>query len=483
MDMVQQDLLKAVRDAVDWETILDRKRAVLCGLSGGPDSVALCDILHRLSGELDFTLYAAHLNHGLRDPDSDHDEDFVREFCAAREIRLEAERANVEGYLSTTDQSVEMVARAARYEFFGRTAARTAVNILALGHTANDRVENLIMRLFRGSGGRGLGSLRTVKSQGGLTLVRPLLGVFRTRILAYLESRQIEYRIDSTNLDKTTDRGRVRNFLLPGLIDLAEDSGWENTLESLDRSASLLAEDEAFIDGLVSEHRGFVSIDEAGGLHLPISELAGLPASILGRLILSSIETIDAEARPERRHIRCIIDMLKGTRTGACDIPGGLRAEPFSDHVIVRKPPDINAPEPVEVTLDELPRTIRYGPADIEITLIRTREKRTHTSVEPSQDGIWIALPDGCESIVIRSVCPGDRIAPLGMQGHTKKISNIYIDNRIPREYRILEPIIEAMPAGGILALPGLKIVSEKAKVNKESDTVIQIVVRRPLAA
>jgi len=483
MDKVHENLLEVVRDAVDWEDILRRKRAILCGLSGGPDSVALCDILHRLSEKMDLTLHAAHLNHGLRGTDADRDEEFVREFCAARDIELDVERANVRGYITSGDRSVEMAARSARYEFFGRAAARTGIDILALGHTADDRIENLLMRLFRGSGGRGLGSLRTVRFQGGMTIVRPLLGVFRSVIIDYLESMELEYRVDRTNLDETTDRGRIRNFLLPELLRLAEESGWEGTREALARSAALLAEDEAFLDSLVHEHRGAVQVDEEGGLHLHVSELASLPSPILARLILSSIETVDSEARPERQHIRCIINMIKGERTGACDIPGGLRAELVGDQVLVRKPPDGSEPEPVEIALDQLPETVRFGPAEIEISILKNGAKRTHTSVEPSQGGIWIAPPEGCKSIVIRAVRPGDRMAPLGMQAHTKKISDIFIDNRIPRESRITEPIIESRPGGEILGLPGLGIISDFAKITEETKTVIKIVLRRPLAA
>jgi len=480
MESVQNDLLEAFRISVDWARLPGPDRRILCAFSGGPDSTALCDLLHRLSGEMRFDLHAAHFNHGIRGRDADEDEEFVRDFCAERDIPVLIEKANAPLNAGEEGISIEMAARAARYAFLGRAAAGTGCGIIALGHNANDRVENLLMRLFRGSGGRGLGSLKLVRSQAGLVFVRPLLGFFRSEILDYLDSRGLAYRLDPTNLDTSSDRGRVRNVLLPGVLEIADELGWHRTLESLARSTDLLAEDEALLQQMADGNSGSVAMDDAGGLHLAIAPLSGLPSPILARIVLSALERLDPAARPERVHVDAIVAMLKGQRRGACTMPEGWDAQIVGDAVMIRKEvPEPGPPEAVEIPIADLPRSCEFGPYTLHIRPTKFDIDRTQTSVGPSHEQVVLALPEGCRSIVIRSPLPGDRMAPSGMEGHTKKLSDIFIDRKLPRRLRTFEPVLLSEPDGDILALPRLKMVAETAKVTRESVSAILVTLQQ----
>jgi len=482
MNEVQKDLLQVVIHALDWDSVLGLDRIVLCALSGGPDSMALCDILDRAGEPLAIRLFAAHLNHGIRGRESDADEEFVRGFCLERGIPLEIGKADIPSKAAESGLSVEMAARSARYEFLAEVAARIGTQCVALGHTADDRVETLLMRLLRGAGGRGLGSLQPVRRYTGLTLLRPLLGVFRRQVIAYLARRDLEWRTDSTNLETTTDRGRIRNLLLPRLVALAEESGWSGTLESLARSAELLSEDETHFQSLADEFLAGVVFEERRQLRLPVDRFRHLPSPILARLVLTALQMFDADLRPEREHIDAIISMLAGVRDAPCDIPGGLRAEPTGDAVIIGPPVEIKPPEPIEISLDQLPCTWRFGPYTIRIAPVEGEEKRTQTPVGPSQLGATVTLPDGCEAIVIRTMQPGDRMAPMGMRGHTKKVSDIFTDRKVPRHERPVEPVVEARPCGTVLALPRLSLISEGAKVTSESGSAVRVIVSARLA-
>ena len=470
MAPVQTDLLSAVRGAVDWDRLVGPQGVVLCALSGGPDSVALCDLLDWLKNEIAFLLRAAHFNHKIRGAEAEADEDFVREFCRERDIDLVVGHEDVPGLAATSNLSLEMAAREARHDFLIGTAARLGCKAVALGHTSDDRVETLLLRLFRGSGGRGLGSLQPVREREGLLLLRPLLDVSRTEILAYLKLRGLSYRIDSSNLSDITDRARIRNILLPRLVALAEECGWEKVCRSLARSAALLAEDENWLGEQAERYLGAVEIDKKTGIRFPFDTLGTLPSPVLARVILAAIERMDPSIRPEREHVRNIEDLIRGAREGACDLPGGLRAESAGDAVLVHMPlrPTASAPSPAEIRLDKLPLSCEFGPYRIEFIAIDPGKERTQTSVGPSHVRMTIALRDDCKKLLLRAPLQGDRMAPLGMGGHTKKLSDIFADRKVARELRGSQPVLVDSSDGTILALPTLGLVAESGRIDDE---------------
>jgi len=475
-ERTEKDLMEFFKNSIDWNRLLPTGDRVLCALSGGADSVSLCDLLNRLSLNLKFNLSAVHLNHSIRGDEADEDEKFVVNFCLRNSIPLETEKIDVPAIAGQRGISLEMAARTERYGFIRRVASRIGCRTIALGHNANDRVENLLMRLLRGSGGRGLGSLRTVREHDGLIFIRPMLGFYRHDIIDYLAFRGIEYRQDSTNLDRETDRNRIRNILLPGFIKLAEDNGWHSVMESLNRSARLLAEDESMLQGMVDKQIERIHIDETG-LQVKAEDITNLPVPIAGRLLLSAIEKLDQSARPEREHLSAILDICSGDRTGPIDIAGGWRAERDGAHVVIRMATEPSEPPPtVRVELDMLPETVVFGKFKLEFSPVRSCKDRTQSGVYQSEDVVNISLNADCRNLLIRSVEPGDRIAPMGMEEHTKKLSDVFIDGKVPKSARLMHPIlVDPSRNNEIIALPGLKMVSEIAKVNKDSDRVIEI--------
>jgi len=315
MPSVQDSLFGRFLLNFDWEILVPRGSKVLCGFSGGADSTALLDLLQRVSSDLGFLVHAAHLNHGLRGSDSDDDDLFVRDFCAQHAIPLEVARASdLEMQASDKGVSIEMAARSARYDFLLQTARKLDCVAIALGHNADDLAENLLLRLLRGSGGRGLGSLKEVREVDGVLLLRPLLKFHRSEILRYLESRNLKFRTDRTNLGTDSERGKIRNVILPELEKLAQGMGWSRVREALARSGSLLAEDDNFLEGLAKAFRG-IEIENGRVVEFSNS-YAWLPAPVLGRIVLEAINRFDKDLRPEREHIDAIIDLITGKRTG-----------------------------------------------------------------------------------------------------------------------------------------------------------------------
>ena len=189
--------------------------ALLVAFSGGPDSLCLLSVLHRLRSRYALRLSAAYLDHGIRSGcETEEEFVFVRKTCSAMDVDLTWERLPrglVQSRSGAGGGSLEEVAREMRYKFLQRTAADTACEYIALGHTADDQVETVIMRFFQGAGLGGLPGIPRIRGK----LIRPLIDCSRGQILDYLSSRGLEYLTDSTNRDGRYLRNALRWEMVP----------------------------------------------------------------------------------------------------------------------------------------------------------------------------------------------------------------------------------------------------------------------------
>ena len=217
---------------------------VLVGVSAGGDSMALLHILAALAGEQQFTLVAAYIDHGLRPLETPAEWEAVQ--AAGRQLVCEAVRVcvDVQGRVSEQGESLEQAARHLRYQALRELAQTRQADVIAIAHTADDQVEEILLRLFRGSGGRGVSGMRTRTGD----LIRPLLGISKAYLLAYLHDKNIPFCHDSSNDDRHFLRNRVRLDLLP-YLENEFDVGIRGALL---KTAANLAEDEDFLDTMVA---------------------------------------------------------------------------------------------------------------------------------------------------------------------------------------------------------------------------------------
>ena len=224
------------------------KDRYLIGLSGGRDSVALLDCLVQRGYE---NLIVCHLNHQLQGRAGNVTAKFVAGLAKERKLPSEIGSSNVRALAKKGGKSIELAARDARYEFFAKIARRRKCNTIFLAHHADDLVETLLINLFRGTGLAGLAGMREVSERSingvTLTIVRPLLGIWRRDIDDYVKGQKLEYRDDATNRDLEPLRNRLRLRALPYL----ERTLGRNIRQSLWRTAQIAAEEEALLDGLL----------------------------------------------------------------------------------------------------------------------------------------------------------------------------------------------------------------------------------------
>jgi tRNA(Ile)-lysidine synthase len=217
----------------------------LIGLSGGRDSVALLDCLIQRGYK---NLIVCHLNHQLQGRAGNATAKFVAGLAKKRKLASEIGSTDVRALARNCGESIELAARDARYEFFAKIARRRKCHTIFLAHHADDVVETLLINLFRGTGLAGLAGMREVSERTitgvTLTIVRPLLGIWRRDIDAHVKSQKLEYRDDATNRDPEPLRNRLRLRALPYL----ERTLGRNIRQSLWRTAQIAAEEEALLN-------------------------------------------------------------------------------------------------------------------------------------------------------------------------------------------------------------------------------------------
>jgi tRNA(Ile)-lysidine synthase len=245
----------------------------LIGVSGGRDSVTLLHWLVNLGYQ---KLIVCHLNHQLRGRSSLADARFVEKIAGKYRAELELESANVRAFATKQKMSIETAARDSRYSFFAKVAMRRRCHTIFLAHHADDLVETFLINLFRGAGSAGLAGMREVSTRCiddvGLTIVRPLLGVWRTQIDNYVRKHRLAFREDASNKNLNPFRNRIRHRVIPYLEKICG----RNIRPAIWRAATIAGEEEAWIDSQVAD---------SSDIELSVAKLRALPVALQRRAI------------------------------------------------------------------------------------------------------------------------------------------------------------------------------------------------------
>ncbi len=245
----------------------------LVGVSGGRDSLVL---LHRLLNLGYEKLIVCHLNHQLRGRSSLADARFVEKISMKYHAEFELESANVRAVATKRKISIETAAREARYKFFAETARRRKCKTIFLGHHADDLVETFLINLFRGAGTTGLSGMHELSTRRiddvDLTIVRPLLGVWRKEIDSYLREHRIKFREDASNKNLDPLRNRFRHRIIPYL----EKALGRNIRPAIWRAAAIASEEQNWIDS---------QLPDSSDIELSIAKLRALPVALQRRAI------------------------------------------------------------------------------------------------------------------------------------------------------------------------------------------------------
>ncbi|MBI3087802.1 MAG: tRNA lysidine(34) synthetase TilS [Candidatus Omnitrophica bacterium] len=326
-------LLLKVRDAVAAHRLIRPRDRVLVGVSGGPDSVALLHVLAGLRATLGMALAVVHVDHQLR-PDSADDAAFVEALARRWQVPATILRRDVRAETSGQGRSLEDAARRVRYDAFLDAARLHSATRLTLAHTADDQAETVLMRLLRGSGLTGLSAIPITRSLEDVTVVRPLLGIWRTEVLAYLARHRLAFREDATNRDPRFLRNRIRRELLP-LLEQAYNPQIKLLLGQL---AEQCRTDMGFLQTAAQRHWKRLVKASNGSLAIRIEAFLQQPSALQRQLIRMALERLQGDlAGFEFRHWREIERLFTTRPVGTLlDLPGRAQLERGRERVIVR---------------------------------------------------------------------------------------------------------------------------------------------------
>jgi len=281
----------------------------LIGVSGGRDSIALLHWLVNLGYD---RLIVCHLNHQLRGQSSDADARFVQKLAAKYQVGFELGAANVRALARKKKMSLETAAREARYSSFSKAAKRRRCHKIFLAHHADDLVETFLLNLIRGAGLTGLGGMRDVSSRQihgvDLTILRPLLSIWRSDIDKYVRECHLRFREDATNKNLAPTRNRIRNRIIPYLEKILD----RNIRQNLWRTATIAAEEENWLDKEVPD---LTNVD------LSVPKLRALPVALQRRAILKwlRVQNISGVGFEVIERVRLLLD--PNVRTAKVNLP------------------------------------------------------------------------------------------------------------------------------------------------------------------
>lgn len=381
--------------------------SVVCAVSGGADSVALLWALYLLREKFDFSLSAAHFNHGLRGEESDRDQAFVEDLCSRYDIPLRIGAGDVQ----PGAKGLEAAAREARYAFLESLPGK-----IATAHTADDNSETVLMHMVRGTGLKGLGGIAPVRGK----VIRPMLTVTREEVEDFLQEYCLPHIEDSSNQTDAFLRNRIRHKVMPLLQQ-------ENPrlAENLSQMALRLRQDEQMLSAMTDQP-------------LPaVSELRQMHPGVRNRYLHMFLRSSGVK-EPESEHIALASSLVFSKNPSARgDFPGGVTlCRQYDQLVKVEK----STPMPVRVLT--CPGSFWIPETGIRVIC------------EPAQESVlqwdqFTVYPRG--KVVVRTRQSGDT---MRLQGGTKSVKALMIDRKIPENQRNYIPVIA--DDAGVLAVWGV---------------------------
>ena len=449
--------------------VLSPGERVLVAVSGGQDSLALLLILTHLADELGIEVAVAHFNHKLRSPEEARgDEAAVRGLTGALGLPFVAGSGDTHARAKRRRESIEEAARHLRFDFLRREARRLKAGVVALGHTMDDRAETVLLHLLRGSGLDGLVGLRARSPWPlgrGPALARPLLEVTRAETMRYCREAGVTPREDPTNLLLDATRNRVRHELLPALRRFNP-----RLEEALCRLGEAVAGAADYLDAAAeAEWRSLASLEDEAVI-FPRRAFGTLAPALRARLLRRAVRHLAGSAAElEAVHIAALEEALT-KRRGSVSLPRRLKAAVGAREVRISPAGRRGPAEIVEMALAVPGRTAPSGWTVVAEFVGPPLEPRPRTRFEA-----WLDADAVGPHLTVRSRRPGDRMRPLGLGGE-RKLQDILVDAKVPREERDDVPIVCA--PWGIAWVVGHRL-DERAALREGSGRALWLRFRR----
>lgn len=440
-------MLPAIDSILNNQCRIDPSRLTIVGVSGGPDSLCLMDLMRQAG----FSILVAHFNHKLRET-SDVEAGMVESLAERFGLPFVGGSADVNGYAEERKLSIEEAARMLRYKFLFRVAREQQAQAVAVGHTADDQVETVLMHFLRGAGLNGLKGMshRVVIQEFDVSmpLVRPLLEFWREATEAYCAGQGLHPLYDPSNESTDFLRNRIRHHLIPDLESYNPRfrEAVRRTARSLsaDNEVLVQAVDDAWKKALLNQSEGLVTFD--------LLVLAGLPDGVIRHLVRRAVERILPAADITFAMLERAVDYLRGrSGAGVLALGGGVRLLREANQVFVAGEGAVlpferwpQMPAEMDLVAFTLPFTMdlpggwRFSAESWNLAALAREQMQNNE--DPFQ--VWMdaeTIPGG---FLLRIRHEGDRFEPLGMDGHTQKLSDFFTNVKLPQRARERYPLV-----------------------------------------
>ena len=417
------------------------------GFSGGRDSTALLKVLCELREVIKFSLTALHVNHELRSNEAIGDCDYCKNICKEWNVDLKSTTINVKKFAIQNSLSEEEAARKCRFVWFDKVLAEKNSNKIFLAHHADDQAETLLFRLFRGSGLRGLGCMKPVSNMLGFEIIRPWLKIRQNVINEFRDSKNIICRYDSSNDSIKYKRNWIRHKLIPEIQKEFSDN-FENKLI---QTADICRSSDDYFRSLAEEIILQNSKKSIFGIAFPIDIFKEFHTAVQRALIIELFNNQNCLFSFEI--IEAVREFILGSKKKLnIQLPGGFFAGKSWGYFYFgnRKPKssDFNVEIQEEKCFVQKKCCSNNGEAWKKVFLCQETKMVQYAALGSKSE------------LSIRSRKNGDCYKPIN--GHQKKIKNLFINSGVPQELKSAIPIIEKN--GEIVWLAGWRI-SEKFKV------------------
>ncbi|MGP4073763.1 tRNA lysidine(34) synthetase TilS [Piscibacillus sp. B03] len=416
----------AVLEYNQKQQLFEKGDTLFLAVSGGPDSLAILHFFASIQASWNLTLKTLTVDHQLRGKESRDDAQFVKEESERLGIPCQIGQVNVEGYKEKHQVGTQVAARELRYQFFHNCMKDCPYSKLVLGHHQDDFTESMVMQFIKGVRPNGIPVKRTF---GNHELIRPFLCVSKEEIMNYLSKHSLTPRLDPSNEEDSYTRNRVRHHVIPLMVQ--ENPNLSKSLFNLQEQ---LVEDSDYLDSLAEEKFHEIIEQKPGRVVFSITVFNGLPLPLQRRIFHLILNYLYKYEIMEKDYFMTFKEWIQSNQPNSeFQVNEYMMFIKAYDECVIRKGSKRELQYYETLGLNEsiqLPNG--WGASVSEVNEVR--EIGTHTLF---CDINHITFP-----LTVRTRKNGDRIKPLGMNGH-KKVKDIFIDHKIPKYLRDEWPIVE----------------------------------------
>ena len=397
-----------------YNLIEDEDRVVV-GFSGGRDSVFLIEMLKKLQTYINFRIYLVHINHLLRGDDADADEKFSYDYAKENNFDIFVKKIPIKEIAKKNGKTLEEVGREERYKFFNEIYNKVGGTKIATAHNKDDQIETFLFRMIRGSSLKGLEGIQTKKNN----LIRPISEIYKKDIIEYLNKNKIQYKIDKTNFENEFTRNSIRLDLIP-FIENRYNTKFKEKIFSLMKEIRDNNEKNSFdILNYLDENK-----------NISLGKLRNLRAFDIKNIITTFLN--EKNIKISRNKIEDICSLIKKNGTKKIDLDNGYRL--VKDYVSLYIEDKNKAQDEYQDGISfSVPNEIIFNNLKIKASIVENELKNWK-----GENNFLLSISNG-ENIEVRYRRDGDKIF-LGEE-HSKKIKEIFINQKIPKDMRDKIPI------------------------------------------